>query len=83
MIEVENREALYRAMFEQFSRSDLPALLFDVDEAKQLRARFAESNKRFTARYLGTPLMELGGRRYSDSERAAWRRRIRELDLKC
>lgn len=80
-IEIDHRDALYRQMFSRFAESDLPAILFDADEAGRFRTGFAESNRQFSARYLGTAVTDLGGRRYSDPEREAMRAQIRALGL--
>jgi hypothetical protein len=55
---------------------DLPALLFDESEAQQYRARFASSNAILTERYMGNRRADLGGRRFSDSERREIRQKI-------
>jgi hypothetical protein len=57
--------------------ADMPALLLDADAAAAYRERFFASNLRFSTRFLGKPLTDLGGRRFDDGERDAIRARIR------
>lgn len=68
-VRIEDREALYARLFAAFEGHDLPALLFSAAEARAFRARFADSNARFSERYLGRSLPDLGGRRHSDADR--------------
>ena len=53
----------------------------DTAEARAFRGRYAQITRRFSARYLGQDLEDLGGRRYSDPQRDAIRARIRALRL--
>lgn len=75
-IEIPDRKRLYGQMFEEFARDDLPALLLDSADAARFRARFAESNRAFTARYFGYESEDLGGRRHDDEERDRIRSQI-------
>ena len=80
-VELNDRDSLYAEIFTKLSGEDLPALLMDSRQARELRSRFAESNRAFTERFLGAPAEDLGGRRYSDEERDSIRAAIAELDL--
>ncbi|WP_425097903.1 hypothetical protein [Tropicibacter sp. S64] len=61
---------LRHTIFNAFDGKDLPAVLFSADEARAIRARFADSNRRFAETYLGRTIDgDLGGRRYTDAER--------------
>ena len=78
-IDVDRRFALYRRISRQLDACSPPALLFDSDWARQYRERFSQSNEAFSARYLGQPVADLGGRRYSDDERDEIRVTIRKM----
>ncbi|WP_136444172.1 hypothetical protein [Pacificoceanicola onchidii] len=61
---------LRHPIFQAFDGKDRPAVLFTAQDAATIRARFAESNRRFARRYLGNPCDgDLGGRRYDDATR--------------
>ncbi|PTW55738.1 hypothetical protein C8N35_11263 [Breoghania corrubedonensis] len=77
----ESMPQLRREIARAFQGSDIPALLFDSDQARSFRARFASSNLAFTKRYIGEGTADLGGRRFSDEERDAIRQRVRDLRL--
>ena len=68
-----------KALGEVFKNVDLPPLLFDTDAAAAYRETFFASNERFSSRFLGTPIQDLGGRRYSDDERTDIRNRIKAM----
>jgi hypothetical protein len=80
-VELNNREKLYAEIFAKLSKDDLPALLIDSRQARELRSRFAESNRAFTRRFLGDPTDDLGGRRYSDDDRDRIRAAIAQVEL--
>jgi hypothetical protein len=67
--ELEKRSQVYQTLFAALEPWDLPALLFDSEQAWAFRARFAESNAVFSECYLGKRMEDLGGRRYSDDQR--------------
>ena len=69
------------ALARRLAPTDVPALLLSAEEARRLRAGFADSNRAFTARYLGEARDDLGGRRFSDEERDEVRRRIEALGI--
>ena len=52
-----------------FRDIDVPAILMSSIDARNFRERYYESNRKFTERYLGQSKPDLGGRKYSDSER--------------
>lgn len=81
MVEIADRPPLYRRLASAFEAADLPAVLLGAEEARTFRARFADSNARFSERYLGQRLEDLGGRRYGDAERDRLHARLRELAL--
>ena len=80
-IEMSRRKEVYAEMFTQLADNDLPALLFDSRQAREFRARFAESNGAFTERFLGRRVEDLGGRRYTDDVRDEIRGKINKLGL--
>ncbi len=80
-IEIEDRDALYRRLFAQFEADDLPAVLLSAEEARAIRARFAASNARFSATYLGRYAEDLGGRRYEDATRDRLYRAVQALNI--
>ncbi|MBL4672160.1 MAG: hypothetical protein JKX81_07850 [Arenicella sp.] len=53
----------------EISKLNYPAVLMNSTEAKEFRALFQEQNLMFSSRYLGTPMRDLQGRRFSDLER--------------
>jgi len=75
-IEIENRRAVYRVIFQELSHNDLPVLHFDSQGAADFRARYAKSNRLFTERFLGKSLDDIGGRRYTDQERDSIRTQL-------
>ena len=77
-LELENRQNVERELISQLAGNDLPALLFDSEQAREFRAHFADSNRKFTERFIGRPLEDLGGRRLSDLERDRICEKIRE-----
>ncbi len=77
--EIEGREALYHQVFAALAPHDIPAVLFDAAGARAFRARFADSNARFSKTYLGTPQADLGGRRYDDATRDRLHAAVRAL----
>jgi len=80
-VDIANRAILYDELFQQLGCFDLPALLFNSEEAREFRQQFSQSNRSFSERFLGIPMKDLGGRRYSDSERDRIQRAISELKL--
>ncbi|QUT04377.1 hypothetical protein KFK14_15040 [Sphingobium phenoxybenzoativorans] len=68
-------------LIEILADDDMPALLMDAREAAHFRSRFQNSNAAFAQEFLETPVPELGGRRYSDSERDNVRAKIREFEF--
>ena len=64
------------------SKRDFPALLFDVEEAREFRERFSISNRHFSERFLGVGISDLGGRKYSDERRREIRRTICEANAR-
>jgi len=48
---------------------DLPAILMNSRDARQFLDRYRESNRKFSERFLGESMSDIGGRRYSDYER--------------
>jgi hypothetical protein len=57
--------------------ADVPALMLDADAAAAYRESFSASNLRFSSRFLGKPLTDLGGRRFGDEDRDTIRAFIR------
>lgn len=80
-VEIENRAELYAELFSHLTGADLPPLLLSSDAARDIREQFAASNCAFTRRYIGPPMADLGGRRYSDTERDLVRYKIKQLGL--
>lgn len=80
-IEIRDRDRLYQEIFEQMAAQDLPALLFDSQQATAFRERFADSNTDLSTRFLGVATSDLGGRRYDDERRDAIRSQILDLKL--
>lgn len=48
---------------------ELPAVLMDSEEAREFRARFHESNRLFSSKFLDVQLTNLGGTRFNDADR--------------
>lgn len=80
-VEIDGRMQLYNEIFGQLSKDDLPALLFSSEKAATYRAKFAQSNLAFTKNYVGEPVQDLGGRRYTDEERDSIRADIERMAL--
>jgi hypothetical protein len=80
-LNAEQQKKLGTRSFSRDSKSDFPALFFDSATAREFRDRFSESNRRLTRKYLGNETADLGGRRYSDETRDAFRRQIDEYDV--
>jgi hypothetical protein len=51
-----------------FSGIDPSAILMDSTQSEKIRKSFKDINERFSERYLGKKLSDLGGRKYSDAE---------------
>ncbi len=66
----------------KLSKHDFPALLFDVEEAREFRETFSVSNKRFSKKFLGLEIADLGGRKYSDETRRVIRRNICQINAR-
>lgn len=60
---------LSRNFHDELQKIDFPAILISSEQAKQLRQKYSESNLKFSKKYLGVAMEDLGGRRYTDQER--------------
>lgn len=73
-VDIEARREFYQPLFAAIADGDVPAVLMSAAQAQQFRARFEESNRKFCAKYLGSDVGDIGGRRYDDAERdRLWR----------
>jgi hypothetical protein len=68
-VAIDARFKSYQPVFSLLADKDLPALHWNSQEARSYRERFAASNLAFSERFLGVSNDDLGGRRYSVSER--------------
>jgi len=68
-LNISNRDRVYEEIRSQLAEDDLPALFFSSAEAKKFRNAFEKSNRAFSKQFLKREVPDLGGRRYSDSER--------------
>jgi hypothetical protein len=66
---LQSNRSLYNSMQALLKPHDWPVLYFSPEGAAAFRERFAESNRRFTKRYMSREVADLGGRKYSDAER--------------
>ena len=58
-----------RTLSDELQKIDFPAVLLNSQQAKQMRQKYRESNRKFSKKYLGVAMDDLGGRRYTDQER--------------
>ena len=80
-IELEEREEIYAQIQRGLQELDAPALFFNSQDAHTFRTKFADSNRAFCKRFLRMDAKDLGGRRYSDSERDRIYDALRALKL--
>lgn len=65
-----NDNTLQLKIIEAFANNDCPAIYFTPFKAWKYRSRFFLDNLKFSRKYLGKTMVELGGRRYSTEERS-------------
>lgn len=78
-LEIKDRRNLYAQIARSFEGNDLPAIFFNSEAARNFRLNFVESNRKFYERYLGVYRNDIGGRRYSDTERDEIFEKIKKL----
>lgn len=76
---IDSRRELFARIFEITRGIDVPPLYFSSEEARDFRKKYAESNRRFSERYLEQSREDLGCRRYSDEERDQIIRQLESL----
>lgn len=68
-VDLPNRREIYRKIQHQLLGIDHPPVYFSGQQAEDYRQRFAASNQRFSRQFLGAESADLGGRKYSPTER--------------